>query len=475
MSGFSGVVTTGIYCRPGCGARPHERNVRPFATAAAAEAAGYRACLRCRPYRSEPPLSWSAPELVCRAVQLVLDGGLDDGCTEHDLGARLGISARHLRRLFATHLGASPDQLARSRRAHFARRLLDDTDMTVTQVAFASGFRSVRQLNRACHELFRGAPRELRARRRVADRLVTDGGLALRLPYQPPLDWEVMLSYFRARAIAGVEDVSEDVYRRTVMIDGDPGVIELSRGSEEHLLLRAHLPHWEGLIHHAQRARRVFNLDADMGAVLERLGGDPLLGQLLQVRPGLRAPGAWDPFEIGVRAIVGQQVSVAAANGIIARLVARTGMAVPGLRQLRLTHLFPAPSDLAHADLGGLGLTAARARAVGAFARAVAAGHIDLDRSRTLEELTGSITATAGLGPWTAHYVALRLGEPDAFPAGDLGLRRALARATGDSVTTSRAAQLAEPWSPHRAHAAAHLWLAQATPRLSRRAGSACQ
>ena len=460
VSGFSGVVTTGIYCRPGCAARPHERNVRSFPTAAAAEAAGYRACLRCRPYRSAPSISWSGPELACRAVQLVLDGGLDDGATEHDLGAKLGISARHLRRLFAAHVGATPDQLARSRRAHFARRLLDDTDLTVTEIAFASGFGSVRQLNRASHEVFRAAPRELRARRRAADRLAADGGLALRLPFAPPFEWEVMLSYFRTRAIAGVEDVSDDTYRRTVAIDGDPGAIELRRGGEDHLLLRVHLPHWEGLIHHVQRARRIFNLDADVAAVVSRLGGDALLGSLLRSRPGVRPPGAWDPFEIGVRAIVGQQVSVAAANGIIARLVARAGTPVPGLAQLRLTHLFPTPSDLASAELGGLGLTASRALAVKAFASAVAEGEIDLDRSRTLEELTGSITATAGLGPWTAHYLALRLGEPDAFPASDLGLRRTLGHLTGHSVTTRQAEELAERWRPHRASAAAQLWLA---------------
>ncbi len=462
MSGYSGVVTKGIYCRPGCSARPHRRNVRPFPTAAAAEAAGYRACLLCRPYRSESPLSWSGPELVCRAVQLVLDGGLDDGLTEHDLAAKLGISARHLRRLFVEHVGATPDQLARSRRAHFARRLLDDTDLTVMQVAFASGFGSVRQLNRASHDVFRAAPTALRGRRRVADRLVADGGLALRLPYRGPLDWDVMLGYFAARAIAGVEDVSDDTYRRTVEIDGDPGVIELSRGSDEHLLLRMHLPHWEGLIHHVQRARRIFGLDVDMEAIVERLGGDALLGGLLRARAGVRAPGVWDPFEIGVRAIIGQQVSVSAANGIVARLVARTGTPVPGLRQHRLTHLFPTPSELARADLGGLGLTTARARAIGSFARAVVDGQIEFDRSRTLAELTDAISATAGLGAWTAHYIALRIGEPDAFPAADVGLQRALGRLTGHAVTTREAVALAESWRGHRAHAAAQLWLASA-------------
>ena len=225
MSDFSAVVTTGIYCRDGCSGRPLERNVRAFRLAAAAEAAGYRACLVCRPYRAEPPIVPAGPELVCRAVQLVLDGALD-GCTERELGARLGISTRHLRRLFCEHLGVTPDQLARSRRAHFARRLLDDTDLSVTEITFASGFGSVRQLNRACVEVFRAAPSELRARRRASDRLVADGGLALRLAFEPPLDWEGMLSYFGVRAIAGVEAASDGCYRRTVAIDGDPGVIE---------------------------------------------------------------------------------------------------------------------------------------------------------------------------------------------------------------------------------------------------------
>jgi AraC family transcriptional regulator of adaptative response / DNA-3-methyladenine glycosylase II len=458
MNGFSAVKTTGIYCLPSCTGRPHPRNVQRYPTAAAAEAAGYRACLRCRPYRSEQLLAVSGPELVCRAVQLVLDGALDDGATEHDLGARLGVSPRHLRRLFAEHLGASPDQLARSRRAHFARRLLDDTDLKVTEVAFASGFGSVRQFGRVCREVFRAAPGELRARRRVSDRLAADGGLVLRLGFQPPLAWEAMLGYFAVRAIAGVEDVDGGTYRRTVRIDGDPGVIEVRRGDDAYLLLRLHLPHWEGLIHHVQRARRIFNLDADIEAVTAGLGRDRLAAKLLRTRPGLRQPGTWDPFEIGVRAIVGQQVSVVAAGTVIARLVARCGTAVPGLAPLGLTHLFPTPAELAKADLDDLGLTTARARAVRAFAHAVAEDEIELDRSKPLAQLLDSITAVPGLGAWTAHYVAFRLGEADAFPAADLGIRRALAE-LGTSVSTRDAEQLAERWRPYRAHVAAHLWL----------------
>src|ERR687891_2356871 len=211
MEGFSAVVTTGIYCRPDCSARPKPENVRAFGTAAAAEAAGYRACLRCRPYRSPQTAGWSGPELVCRAVQLILDGALDEG-NETELGGRLGVSARNLRRMFQKHLGVTPDGLARSARAHFARRLLDDTDLSMMEVALAAGFGSVRQFNRVCLEIFRASPRELRARRRKADRLVADGGLPIRLAYGGPLDWDALAVYFAARAIPGVEHVSGDVY-----------------------------------------------------------------------------------------------------------------------------------------------------------------------------------------------------------------------------------------------------------------------
>ena len=458
MTNFSAVVTTGIYCRPGCGGRPRPENVREFSLAAAAEAAGYRACFRCRPYRAQPSASWAGPELVCRAVQLILDGALD-GNKEHDLGARLFISARHLRRLFHEHLGVTPDQLARSTRAHFARRLLDDTDLTIADIAFASGFGSVRQLNRECQDVFRAAPSELRARRRAGDRLVADGGLALRLPFQPPLDWDAMLGYFEARAISGVESVSKDTYRRTVMIDGDPGVLELSPGGSDHLVLRVHLPHWGGLIHVVQRARRIFNLDADVQAATDTLGADPIIGPLMRARPGIRPPGTWDPFETGVRAIIGQQVSVGGAGKITMRIVERHGTPVPGLQALGLTCLFPSPSTLAAADLSGLGLTSARAAAVNAFARTVADRAVHLDRASQLDRFVESVMAVPGLGPWTAHYLALRLGEPDAFPATDLGLRRSLSHSTGQPMAPQEAERVADRWRPWRAHAAIHLWL----------------
>jgi AraC family transcriptional regulator of adaptative response / DNA-3-methyladenine glycosylase II len=454
---FSAVTTTGIYCVPTCSGRPLPTHVRPFELAAAAEAAGFRPCHRCRPYRTAAVVDWSGPALVCRAVQLVLAGALD-GATEDALGARLGVSGRHLRRLFAAHLGVTPDQLARSRRAHFARRLMDDTDLSFTQIAYASGFGSVRQLNRACQDIFRAAPNELRARRRRHDRLAADGGLALRLPFRGPLDWPALLGYFAARAIPGVEHVDGDTYRRTIAIDGDPGVLELAPGGDDHLLLRAHLPHWEGLIHVADRARRIFGLDADIDAANRALGADPAVGELVARRPGLRPPGTWDPFEIGVRAIVGQQVSVAGATTVTGRIVARHGTPVPGLTAFGLTHTFPSPECLAVADLDGLGLTGARIGAIHAFAGAVAKDEVRLDGSLGLDELVRSIAAVPGLGSWTANYLALRIGERDAFPAADLGLQRALARPERPSTTAL--AGMADAWRPWRAVAAVHLWLA---------------
>jgi AraC family transcriptional regulator, regulatory protein of adaptative response / DNA-3-methyladenine glycosylase II len=451
---FSGVVTTGIYCRPGCGARPRSENVRRFPLAAAAEVAGYRACFQCRPYRWPECVTWSGPELVCRAVRLILDGALDNA-TEEQLGERLGVSPRHLRRLFTSHLGVTPDGLARSARAHFARRLLDDTDLSMLEISLATGFGSVRQFNRACQEIFHASPRMLRARRRKTDRLVADGGLPLRLTFRGLLDWSSLVSYLAARAIPGVEHVVEETYRRTIVVAGDPGVLELSRGGADHFVLIVHLPHWEGLVHLVARARRIANLDLDLDEPAAHLSGDSIIGPLLRARPGLRPPGAWDPFEVGVRVIIGQQVSVAAANTIAGRLVGRFGTAVPGLRKLGLTHAFPSATTIAAADLAGLGLPRARQETIRSFARAVSKDAIRLDGSVGLDELIDSLTAIDGLGSWTANTLALRLGERDAFPATDLGLRLAL-----DTYTPQAFARLADRWRPWRALAATHLWTA---------------
>ncbi|MDT7803251.1 MAG: AraC family transcriptional regulator [Actinomycetota bacterium] len=410
MTTYSAVVTTGIYCRPGCGAKPLAKNVLTFEHAAAAEAAGFRACLRCRPYRVAGPVASDAPELVCRAVQLVIGGALDDG-TEAALADRVGLSPRHLRRLFLQHLGASPDQLARSRRAHFARRLLDDTDLTVLDVAFASGFGSLRQFNRTMREVFRAAPSDLRDRRRRADRLVADGGLPLRLPVVPGYDWDAVRGLLAARAVPGVEVVDGRVYRRTITVEGAPGVLELSPGDGGHLLLRAHLPYWEGLIHVVDRAARLAGTDVDPAPAVAEFATDPVLGPLVRARPGLVVPGAWSALEVGVRALAG-------AAGLRA-VVEALGTPVPGLPG-GLTHTFPPSSALTAAALHDLGVPGADAIA----ALAKVADHPALGDGTSL----GALEAVPGLGDGLRHALAFRLGVRDAFPGSDPVLRAAVRR-----------------------------------------------
>jgi AraC family transcriptional regulator, regulatory protein of adaptative response / DNA-3-methyladenine glycosylase II len=269
-----------------------------------------------------------------------------------------------------------------------------------------------------------------------------------------------MLGYLAARAIPGVEVVAKATYRRTVVVDGGAGLIEVDRVGDDQLELRAHVHHQEGLVHVARRVRRIFGLDADVEGARAHLATDPTVGPLVAARPGLRVPGTWDAFEIGVRAIIGQQVTVAGASTIAGRLVERYGGRVSGLTSPGLTHTFPSAATLAEADLDGIGLTGARIRAIRGFAGAVAENRVRLDRSVPLGELVESIVRLPGLGPWTAHYIALRIGEPDALPASDLGLRRALANGEASAVLPSAGelAARAESWRPWRAFAAVHLW-----------------
>ena len=460
MTTFSAVVTTGIYCRPGCGAKPLAENVRTFELAAEAEAAGFRACLRCRPYRVAGPVGADAPELVCRAVQLIIAGALDTG-TEAALGTRLAVSPRHLRRLFHDHLGVTPDQLARSRRAHFARRLLDDSELTVADVAFASGFGSLRQFNRDMKLVFRASPVELRNRRRRSDRLAADGGLLLRLPFAPPLNWDAMSAFLAERAVPGVESVRDGVYRRTVSLDGEAGVLEVRRGGEDHLLLRAHMPFWEGLIHIVDRVGRMFGVDADTAPAETALRDDPVLGPLVRARPGIRVPGAWGFFEIAVEAVLSQYCARARVRRQLAALVAVAGRPVPGLED-GLTHLFPSAETLVHADLTAAGLPPATAGTVRGFAAAVAEDETLLDAGASLADFTAALSALPGIGQSAAQQIALRLGYADAFPGADRTICTTLL--ANDILDDSL--QLAAGWQPWRAFAASHL-IAAGVPALA--------
>jgi AraC family transcriptional regulator of adaptative response / DNA-3-methyladenine glycosylase II len=381
---------------------------------------------------------------------LILDGALDEGL-EADLARRLGVSPRHLRRLFLEHVGATPDQLARSRRAHFARRLLDDTDLSIADVAFAAGFGSVRQMARVMQDVFHASPTALRAKRRRSDRLVADGGLETRLTFRPPLEWDALLDFLAVRAIPGVESVADGTYRRTIEIDGLTGALEV-RHDGEHLVARFHLPKWEGLIHHVARARHLFDLDHDPRHLADHLGAD---ASLAPWPDGLRVPGSWDPFETGVRAIIGQQVSVAGATTTLGKIVVAHGAPAPGLEAMDLRFRFPTADALTEADLP---VPRQRANAVRAFAAAVVDGRVALDGSIPLDELAAQLCALRGIGPWTAQYLALRLGYADAFPASDLAVLKALG-----GGSPGEAEQRSESWRPWRSYATVRLWSRPAT------------
>ena len=455
---ISAVTTTGIYCRAtGCPASPNAENVSDYRSAVAAEAAGYRPCLRCRPDRLSPHFgAGDAPPPVRNALMLIAEGGLDEA-TEHELGARVGLSSRQLRRLFLDHVGATPDFVARSRRAHFARRLLDESDLTITDVAYAAGFRSVRQMNRVMVDTFRFTPSELRAKRRHGDRLTADGGLPLRAPYDGAFDFATMLSFLGARLIPGVESVGDSTYRRTITSCGHPGAIEVrDAGDGRHLVVQAHLPTFNSIIDDVARVRRIFGLDQPAAGKVSALRKDPLIGPLVKANPGLRVVGAWDRFETAVRIVLTQQISVRAANTILGRLTRTFGTPVEGLDKLGLTHVFPSAGRLASASpakVAGVGMPATRAATLKALATAYASEALSLEPTTSLDDVSDRLVAITGVGPWTAQCIALRaVGHADAFPAGDLGLQRAA------GMDAAELESRAEAWRPYRGLAAMHLW-----------------
>lgn len=443
------VVTTGIYCRPGCPARsPLRKNVHFFPHVAAAEEAGFRPCLRCRPDAS-PELAWGTQGTVARALRLISEGALEDGGVDA-LAARLGMGSRHLRRLFLEHVGAPPLSVALTRRAHFARKLLEQTQLPIAEVALGAGFSSLRRFNAAMRRTFRCTPSELR---RKAKGVASGQELLLRLPYRPPYDWEAIAGFLRERATPGVEVVAGRSYRRTVSFDGEAGAIEVEHlPGEPALALRVWLPSTRHLLAVAERARRLFDLAADPLAIARVLEKDRALAGIVSARPGLRLPGAWDPFEVAVRAILGQQVTVRGATTLAGRLVQTFGQPLPAPMGEGLTHLFPGPAALAKADLRRIGLPGPRALAISGLAEAVAKGELVLAPAASAEPLAERLVQLKGIGPWTAQYVSMRLGEPDALPASDLGLRKALGVEAGEVEAR------AERWRPWRSYAAMYLW-----------------
>ena len=465
---FCGVKTTGVYCRPVCPARPPKpENVAFYASAAAAQAAGFRPCLRCRPETSPDLGAWrGASATVSRALALIEAGALDDADVEA-LAGRLGLGERQLRRLFRQHLGASPVAVAQTRRVLLAKQLIQETRLPMTEVALAAGFGSLRRFNETFQQLYARPPGQLRRARGPA-RSAAEAGVVVRLAYRAPYDWPAMIDYLAGRALEGVEVVSAGVYARTLEVEGARGWVSVrpARGDALEAVIR--FPSLRVLPAVIARIRRVFDLSADPAQIGSHLSRDPSLAALVARRPGLRAPGAWDGFELAVRAILGQQVSVTAARGLGGKLAATFGDRFddPAANALGLTRLFPAPEGLAGKEVAAIGMPAARGRAISALAeRALAEPGLFAPRA-DLETAVAALSALPGVGPWTAQYVALRaLREPDAFPHGDAALARAFGQADGRRPSARTLLARAEVWRPWRAYAAQHLWAADAGRR----------
>lgn len=461
---FIGVASTGIYCRPICPVTsPKRQNVRFFPTAAAAAEAGFRPCLRCRPECAPGTPAWNGTSTtVRRGLRLIAAGALDDGGVEA-LADRLGVTSRHLRRLFTKHLGASPLAVAHTQRLHFAKRLLDETRLPMSHIAVAAGYGSVRRFNDAFRNTYGRSPRELRRtdRGRHAAGHANGATLTLRLPYRDPFDWNALLAFFAPRATPGVETVSGDTYRRVVTVNGRQGVLEVGPAEKPGFLsLALHGIFTDSLFEISQRTRDVFDLDAPVADIGETLARDPKLRTWIARHPGIRVPGAWNGFELTVRAILGQQVSVKGATTIAGRIAARYGepLALEGeVPDAGLTHAFPTPERLLRARFRNLGLVRARAETIRRVAAAVLAGEVRFDAAQDPAEFCRALCAIRGIGDWTAQYVAMRaLKYPDAWPATDLGLLKALEAPR--RMKPAELAARAERWRPWRAYAALLLW-----------------
>ncbi len=463
---YCGVTSTGIYCRPSCPARtPKRENVRLFATAAAAQGAGFRACKRCRPDAAPGSPEWDRrADIVGRAMRLIADGVVDrEGV--RGLARRLGYSERHVHRELVAVVGAGPLALARDLRAQTARVLLETTSLSATDVAFAAGFQSLRQFNATVQQVFAMAPLKLRARARNG-RGADSGALALRLPYRAPYEGEGMLAFLAARCVRGVEEVADGAYRRSLRLPRGQGIVEL-RPLAEYVQARYWLEDLRDLAAAVQRSRALLDLDSDPQAIVESLGSDAALGSLIRSAPGRRVPGHVDGEELALRAVLGQQISVTGAATIAARLVLDYGQ--PLTRPLgSLTHLFPSARALAEADPARLAMPASRQRALRGLAAALAGGELTLDAGADREQARERLLALPGIGRWTADYVAMRaLRDPDVFLATDLGVRRALERMGLDGAPRA-AERAAERWRPYRAYAVQHLWASLATTPLAR-------
>lgn len=440
---YTAVKTTGIYCRPVCPApAPKPGNVVYFETAGAAAAAGFRPCLRCRPELSPDDRSGRAEDQLPDRVLARIHEGALDGQSATALAAEFDTGERQLRRSFLTRYGITPQAAAATHRIHVAKQLLTETRMAVTDVAYAAGFASLRRFHQAFAAATGMNPTQLR-RNDAATARPTDVH-RLRLAYRPPYDWPRALAFLRQRALPGIEHVGEHDYRRELPELADGARLRVTHDPAHHaLVLELFALPTQSIPKVAQRVRRMFDLDADPQAVAATLSCDSLLAPLLRARPGLRVPTAFDPWETAVRAVVGQRISVAATRTLLTRMIASDGR-------------FPAPAAIGQHDLAGIGLTRSRAATIQALARAVLSGRVHFRAGQSLDAFVEGLVQIPGIGPWTAHYVAMRaLGHPDAYPLGDLIVKRALG-----NPTPSQERARAEAWRPWRSYVVLHLWTA---------------
>ncbi len=447
---FVGVKTTGIYCRPVCPVKmPMAKNVSFFASAAAAMEAGYRPCLQCRPEASPGTPAWMGTSTtVSRALRLIGDGALD-GEGLGTLSARLGVSPRHLSRLFQKHLSASPMTIAQTRRIQFAKKLLDETNLSMTDIAFSSGYGSVCRFNDHFRKIYSRTPVSLQ-REQIIDK---SDAFTIRLSYRPPFDYRGILSFLAMRAIPGVETVSHDEYQRTILVEGSTARISITNDEEQNILLcKVEVENSRLLIRIVEKVRRLFDLDAVPRDIQRQLQRDRPLARLVKQNPGQRLPGAWDAFELTVRAIIGQQVSVKGASTVMGLVAEKYG------NQCEYGTLFPGPSIIANIDPGELPMPVSRARAIVYMAEAVLAGDLALGNENDRAQVVEQLVAIKGIGPWTAQYVAMRaFNDPDAFLHSDLVLLR-VARDILGIDGEKQLLQRAEKWRPWRAYAGMHLW-----------------
>ncbi|MEU6219358.1 AlkA N-terminal domain-containing protein [Streptomyces sp. NPDC047022] len=459
---FTAVLTTRIYCRPSCPVVPPKpENMTFYPSAAACQQAGFRACKRCRPDTSPGSPAWNErADLVARAMRLIADGVVDrEGVP--GLAARLGYSTRQIERQLQTELGAGPLALARAQRAQTARLLIETTALPMAEIAFASGFSSIRAFNDTVREVFALSPSELRSRL-PRNTVIAPGVLSLRLPFRAPLNPDNLFGHLAATAVPGVEEWRDGAYRRTLRLPYGHGIVALTPRTD-HIACRLTLSDLRDLPVAISRCRRMLDLDADPVAVDDQLRTDPLLAPLVDKAPGRRVPGTVDEAEFAVRAVLGQQVSTAAARTHAARLVTAHGEQVED-PEGGLTHLFPSPEALGALDPESLAMPRTRRATFTGLVRQLADGTLHLGVESDWEESRARLLALPGFGPWTVEVIAMRaLGDPDAFLPTDLGIRRA-ARELGLPSTPAALTASAEAWRPWRAYAVQYLWATDSHP-----------